>query len=54
MKVRDAVTPGHQHRVIREFEQPPDLLPGWRVLGVELVIPGSPIEREPSRNQAKA
>ncbi|WP_165692721.1 hypothetical protein [Mycolicibacterium fortuitum] len=46
--------PGFRYHVIREFDQPPELLPGWRVLGVELVIPDAPIKREPSRNRAKA
>jgi hypothetical protein len=30
-----------RRRVTHEFDHPPELVPGWTVLGVELIVPGN-------------
>ncbi|MCP3811037.1 hypothetical protein NLX62_01575 [Mycobacteriaceae bacterium Msp059] len=41
MEVRDAMRHRARRRVTHEFDHPPELVPGWTVLGVELIVPGN-------------
>ncbi|MFV8166129.1 hypothetical protein ACNQVK_29195 [Mycobacterium sp. 134] len=43
MEVRDAMRHRARRRVTHEFDHPPQLLPGWTVLGVELIVPGNAV-----------
>jgi hypothetical protein len=58
VEVGDFVDVGVRRFVMDEFDVPSELPPGWKLLGVELVVrgrsvrrPDSRVEREPSTGQ---